>query len=272
MLELPPSIRRDPEGLKAVLSRLVEGVCACLDDHCVGVYLQGSIATDGFDDHSDVDFFVAVRDELSSATRARLNAFHAELFGHPCYWARHLEGSYATLDDLATLPPPRRKLWYLDHGATTLSRSDHDHFLAVLWTLRERGVTLVGPPPDTLVPVIPPERLMDETRDTMRWWGQRILDDPTEMTQLWYAAFAVMNYCRMAHTLVTGEVQSKRHGVAWAREAMRPNAGEDADWPALIELAQSARREPWDRLLAEADAELLEQTKAFVRDVLARWT
>ena len=51
--------------LNCVLRGLVEDVRVALGEAFVGAYLQGSFAVGDFDQHSDVDFVIAVRDELT---------------------------------------------------------------------------------------------------------------------------------------------------------------------------------------------------------------
>jgi hypothetical protein len=254
--------RRDPEGLRDVLTRLVAGARDVLGDEFVGAYLQGSLAAGDFENLSDVDFIVAVREDVSEDTMLVLQDFHRSLFDHPSYWAWHLEGSYVPLDALATLPPPHRKLLYIDHGATSFERSDHDHYLAVLWILRERGVTLAGPPARTLIPPIPEGALEAEVRRTMLDWGAELLAMPDEEIQRWLQSFAVLTYCRMAHTLETGEVRSKRAGRAWAKGVL------DGRWHGVIDRAWKGRVKTSEGPQRPADPDAVLEMRAFVRHVL----
>jgi predicted nucleotidyltransferase len=50
--------------LNAVLQELVESVQAALGNSFVAACLQGSFALGDFDRHSDVDFIVAIEEEL----------------------------------------------------------------------------------------------------------------------------------------------------------------------------------------------------------------
>ncbi len=257
--------RRDPSGLKDVLRRLVAGMRECLGELHVGTYLQGSQATGDFDESSDVDFLVVVDAEVPRCTVDRLQEFHRSLYEHPSYWGQHLEGSYVPKDALKKLPPPRQQLLYLDHGHTTFQMSDHDHFLAVLWLLREKGVVLDGPKTKGLVSFIPADALRDETRQTMEWWANLVLSNPKEMTQRWYQAFTVLNYCRMAVTFCTGEVNSKRHGVQWAKDSM------DTKWHGFIDRAVTQRTRSRTELMSSAEPQVLLETKEFIQYVLAEF-
>ena len=135
----------------------------------------------------------------------------------------------------------------------------------VLWLLREKGVVLDGPNPKILVSFIPADALRDETRNTMKWWADLILSNPKEMIPRWYQAFAVLNYCRMAATFCTGEVNSKRYGVQWAKNLMNPK------WHGLIDRAVIQRTRSRTELMRSAEPQVLLDTKEFIRYVLAKF-
>jgi predicted nucleotidyltransferase len=140
--------------LNLVLREFVTRAQNVLADNFIGVYLQGSFATGDFDMHSDVDFLVIIEEDISAADLPALQALHEEMFNLRSPWAQHLEGSYVPKDALRHLPSPPREFLYLDNGSRELVRSNHDDSLVVYWVLRQRGITLVGPEPHTLVSVV----------------------------------------------------------------------------------------------------------------------
>src|SRR3712207_1853494 len=145
--------------LNSVLEELVTGVQVALEGAFVGAYLQGSFAVGDFDRHSDVDFIVAVSEELSDRQVAALQAVHERVYGLRSEWAEHLEGSYFPAALLRDCRQRAKPLWYLDHGSRSLVRSDHCNTLVVRWVVRERGIPLAGPDPSTLVDPIPVDAL-----------------------------------------------------------------------------------------------------------------
>jgi predicted nucleotidyltransferase len=52
------------QELNKVLEKLVSGIEDSLADILLGVYLQESFALGDFDEHSDVDFIVVIKDSL----------------------------------------------------------------------------------------------------------------------------------------------------------------------------------------------------------------
>jgi hypothetical protein len=187
--------------LNAVLQELVESVRAALGNRFVAACLQGSFAVGDFDRHSDVDFIVAIEDELSDAQVRALQAKHERIYDLDCPWAQHLEGSYFPTRILKDYSQRGKPLWYLDHGSRSLVRSDHCNTVVVRWVVREHGVALAGPRPKTLVDPIPVEALRQEIVDTIRDWGQEILAETERFNNRFYQTFIVLSYCRMLHDI-----------------------------------------------------------------------
>lgn len=125
--------------LNQVLRELVSRIIDVLEGDFVGAYLQGSFAIGDFDQHSDVDFIVVLKGELSTLQVDRLQVLHDRIYMLEPEWAKHLEGSYFPREVLRDPSMSGRELWYLDHGARSLIRSDHCNTILVRWILRERG-------------------------------------------------------------------------------------------------------------------------------------
>jgi hypothetical protein len=249
--------------LRSVLQGFAATVQTTLADAFVGMYLQGSFAVGDFDRHSDVDFIVVVRDELSDDHIAALQAVHDRIYGQPSEWARHLEGSYFPTAILRRVDRCSTPLWFLDHGSRSLIRSDHCNTLVVRSVLRERGLTLAGPAPKTLIDPIPVDALRREMRETICDWGGDILEDPELFRNRFYQGFIVLNYCRMLHDLREGHPGSKRAGATWAK------ANLDSAWSGLIDRAWNTRPDPAVSVRQPADAADFESTLQFVKLIMS---
>jgi len=283
------STAREPTpfgGLNAVLAHLTNSVQAILSDNLVGLYLQGSFAVGDADEMSDCDFMVAIAHDLTAGDRAELQAMHAAIHDLPNEpWRHRLEGSYAPVDilrrqsDQPRDPPdePRGPDWgdpsmsgapprfypfvYLDHGAGVLVRSEHDNSQVVRWSLREKGVVLVGPDPRTLIDPVTPEMLRTEVRATM---DLALALDLQPMSMKAWQSFWVGLYCRMLHTMATGQVWSKKTSAAWAQQHLGP------DWGPLIARAQAIKEGDRAVAMEPADPAEVAATRAFVRHVIER--
>jgi len=248
--------------LNTVLRDLVDSVQEVLSANFVGAYLQGSFAVGDFDAHSDCDFIVVAEEELTDDEVAALQSAHERIYGLDIAWAQHLEGSYFPKSVLRNYDRSGGQLWYLDHGSRLLERSNHCNTVLVRWVVREKGVILKGPPPETLVAPIPVYVLRQEIMATVRDWGRDILADPGCYNNRFYQAFIVLNYCRMLHDLITGRPGSKRAGAEWARANLDPR------WTALIDRAWGGRPNPAVSVRQSADLEDFQATLEFVQYIM----
>ncbi|MFW5713404.1 MAG: aminoglycoside adenylyltransferase domain-containing protein [Brevefilum sp.] len=250
------------QALKSVLTELIDGIQMVLKENFLGAYLGGSFAHGGWDAYSDVDFVVVIDRDLLPGEFEPLRVVHAGVFTMECYYARHLEGAYFPKEILGNLNKTDEPLWYLDNGSLNFERSTHDNTLVNRWVLREKGVILAGPDPKTWIPPIPEDLLKAEIHDTMREWGQEILTGAYKLDNRWAQKFAVLSYCRMLQSLVTGEVGSKPAGAAWGKKALDPR------WQLLIDDALSARENQYAKYYQPADPDKVQQTLAFIRYAL----
>lgn len=248
--------------LDRILSPLVFGMHTILGEKFLGAYLGGSFAHGGWDTYSDVDFDVVISTDLTPTELADLKVLHARIYVMESYWARHLEGAYFPKHILRDLESTDQAIWYLDNGSLNFERSVHDNTLVNRWVLRENGVALAGPDPKTWIPHIPEEMLKTEVRQTMVDWGTEILEGIYKLDNRWAQPFAVLMYCRMLHTLATGEVRSKPAGAAWAKATLDPT------WRNLIDHALNTRPEQHDQYYLPSDPEKVRLTHAFIEYAL----
>jgi hypothetical protein len=248
--------------LNKVLSALVSRIRAILENEFLGAYLQGSFAIGDFDLDSDVDFIVAIKDEISRHQVDALQRMHNQIYQLESKWAQHLEGSYFPKELLRRQSDHDLQLWYLDNGARSLIRSNHCNTLVVRWTVREKGVTLAGPSPNVLVDPISKKQLRGEIYETITNWGQEIINGPAPFNDRFYQGFIVLNYCRMLHDLRTGKIGSKREGADWAKNALDPS------WSDLIDRAWTNRPNPAQKVRQPADPQDFDRTLRFVEYIM----
>ncbi|MFO8036639.1 MAG: DUF4111 domain-containing protein [Anaerolineales bacterium] len=250
--------------LNGVLREFTLRIQNILQSNFIGAYLQGSFAVGGFDQHSDVDFIVATDERLSSHEVDALQVLHDRIYHLDSEWAKHLEGSYFPKEILRDYTKEGMDLWYLDHGARSLIRSDHCNTILVRWVVRDMGVPLAGPAPKELVDPIPTERLREDIYQTLMEWGQQILDDPSPYENRFYQGFIVLNYCRMLHDLHQGVPGSKQDGAAWAKQNLDPA------WSPLIEAAWTCRPDPAKQVQQPPDPQAFKKILKFVQHIMIK--
>ena len=211
-------VRPDPTPypeLNALLIELTHRAHAVLGPAFVGAYLQGSFALGDADLASDCDFLIPVDGPLTAAQDAGLRRLHAELPTREGHWSTELEGSYPDRGELRTLSAVGREWLYVDRGHREMEWSTHCNTEVARWILRERGITLVGPEPRSLVDEVPAAALRARMREEILRFLPS-LPTWTSFDTAWTQRYAVATYCRMLHTLDSGQVTSKRATLQWA--------------------------------------------------------
>jgi len=251
--------------LRLVLETLVGGVQDAVKANFVGLYLVGSLAIGDFDHDSDIDFLVVTNQELTDAQVQSLQAMHLGLHGLGYYPAQHLEGSYIPSDLLNRADcVGTQTLWYIDNGSTVFERSVHDNQWHVRWILRERGITLSGPDPKTLVQPVLAKTLLGEMLISVEKLRSDFVAEigkpPGWFNTRFAQSFTVLTCCRMLDTLRNGAVSSKLAAVEWAERSL------DAGWHKLIRQAWAEREGVrfGVKVRQLADTERLEETSRFI--------
>ena len=164
---------------------------------------------------------------------------HARIAARDTHWATQLEVSYIPRRALRRRDPGDCLHPHLDRGrGETLRLREHDSdWVVQRHVLRERGLTLAGPDPRTLIEHVSPDDLRRAMHDLL-WWPAEILYDPARIGTRGYQSYLVLTMCRILYTLRHGAVVSKRAAADWAQETL------GARWSPLIERAWAGRREP----------------------------
>jgi hypothetical protein len=207
--------------LDAVLAEITVRAREALGGSFVGAYVEGSFALGAGDLASDVDVFVVVDGPVTDGAREGLAALHRELPARDGFWNKHVEGSYPPLADLRDPQAMGRPWLFVDHGDDTLAPAPHGNDPVHRWVLRERGLTLAGPPPASFVAPVSAEDLRGEMRRELPEL-RGLLDAWLNYDIAWCQRYLVINFCRELFTLVTGTVDSKRAALDWARDALDP--------------------------------------------------
>lgn len=249
--------------LNRILQELVNAICMILGNDFIGAYLQGSFAVGDFDLHSDVDFVVVVQRDLTAHQVDALQNMHEHIHDSNSRWAKHLEGSYFPKDIIHATPHNDDTLWFLNNGGCRLVRSDHCNTNLVRFVMREQGITLAGPSPETLIDPVPPDILRREIYKVMKEWGQEIVDNP-EYNNRFYQAYAVLNYCRMLHDLHRGQAGSKLAGAEWI---IYNRLAEE--WVGLIDRSWTRRCNPANWVGLPADQGDSKATFEFIRHIIS---
>lgn len=220
-----------------LLNRLLPETQALLGDRFVGMYLHGSLALGDFDpDRSDIDFVVVTDGDPPPACVAGLEQMHASIALSALKWRTNYEGSYIPRQYVR-----RHDLEHSMHPAVRVDGSFGIDRHGAEWIIqrhvtREKGLTLAGPDPKTLIDPVSPNELRQAVKGLLlEWWAPQV-QDPQRLQSSEYQAYAVLTMCRAYYTLEHGTVVSKPVAARWAMNA--PVVGQ---WAPLIEQALAWR-------------------------------
>ena len=249
--------------LDQLLAEMLGHWTRILREDLVGAYVQGSFALGGGDEHSDCDWIVATRRTLTEQQVTQLRHLHDEIPTREGHWPHDLEGSYAPLAELASVDDLGRRWLFNDHGHRTLEWDDHCNRGYTRWILREHGITLSGPRPQTFVAAVPPSQLRREAASSL----PTLLDDLATWIDIdtiaWGQRYAVVVACRILYTLHTAEVATKHGALEWALRTLEPQ------WQPLLGQVRDERRLGWDPARGPRPGEAA-AARSFVAHVVAR--
>lgn len=257
--------------VNVVLHELLASVQSILGNHFIGMYLYGSLASGDFDRDSDVDYLVVTDNELSDELFSALHEMHTSIAMIDSWCATQLEGSYVPQGALRRYDPVHALHLHIDRGRgeqlkvmqidnAALSRAWWGGWVLLRQVVREKGITLAGPAPQTLIDPISPDDLRQAALAIFHGWTKQILDDPAEITSRGYQSYTVLTLCRILYTLEHGTLVSKPVAAKWAQEMLDPR------WRPLIERAWVGRQNP--DLKAQPDE--IHKTLEFIHCTLER--
>jgi len=219
-----------PPDVKDLIDAFVASARAALGGNLVGVYLRGSLALGDFrPDSSDVDLLAVTNRPVCQSEAEALFDLDARLAEMANPYARRYEVVFVDRATLRRFELGQRCLG-LGQGERLHWTTQRENWILERWAVREHGVSLLGPPPDTLIDPIGQDELMAAVRRELSSWREwaEDADDPDWSLHLGHKAYVVETTCRMLHTLSTGELASKLRATAWAIETL------PEPWPALV--------------------------------------
>jgi Domain of unknown function (DUF4111) len=226
--------------VNALLHVLLQRLQTILGDRLVGMYLDGSLTGDAFDQASDIDFIVVTTDEVAEDLFSALQTMHDQIAAIDSPWAIQLEGSYISQHALRRYDPAHATHPNIERGKGERLKMVHHDAAWVIhrYIVRERGIRLAGPPPHTLIDPVSPADLRYAMLSMLPEWAARILHEPEQLKYRGYQSYVVLSLCRVLATLHSGTVVSKLAAARWAQDTL----GER--WVPLIERALVGRHDP----------------------------
>jgi predicted nucleotidyltransferase len=199
----------------SLVAELSTAIRHALGADLVGLYLFGSLVLGDFHpDRSDIDLLAAVERPIPDRHLDRLHRLHSDFVrAHPT-WEDRVETAYISRDVLRQFRERPGEVVRISPGEPLHRVMTSPHWLMDLYTVRERGLVLYGPPADELLPPIPTAQFVEAARENLRDWRDWIGESTRESFQ----AHAVLSICRNLYACLEGAQTSKLQGARWAGE------------------------------------------------------
>ena len=213
--------------INQLLDSLLSQIQAILGKKLVGVYLYGSLVTGDFDTEiSDIDVLAALSSEIDEKEFTQLQKMHTDFANHHKEWENRIEVRYLSLLALKTFKVQSSPIASIDPGEPFHIREVGKHWLMNWYVVREKGVTLFGPSPKSIIEPISKEEFIESVKDHTKSWGEWINDMHTRPAQ----AYAILTLCRALYSYTYGEQVSKKKAAEWAQTEL-------PEWSSLIQNA-----------------------------------
>ena len=219
-------------AVDAVLVAIREAIVAVTGSSLVGLYLFGSLATGDFDAGvSDIDLLAALADAPSERLASRLRRMHLDLAQANPEWHDRIEVIYISRHGLATCRTEATTIAVISSGEPFEVIEAGRDWILNWYAAREDGLSLVGPPVDSLIPPIPSAEYIEQVRRYLVGFTNRISEDAAPGSQ----AYAILTMCRGLYAIRFDERLSKRAAASWAQQ-------EFPQWADLIRRALDWRQ------------------------------
>jgi predicted nucleotidyltransferase len=252
-------VTQDTE-IEALLGRLTDEIRQSLNGSLVGLYVYGSLVTGDFDkDRSDIDLLAVIEAGLDGETFDCLEMMHARIVeDHPA-WEDRIEVAYVPASALWNFSTHTGRIAVISPGEPFHFKAAGKDWLINWYMVREVGVTLCGPPPQTVVPEISQCEFVEAVREQAEAWKEWVYRMRTPGAQ----SYAVLTLCRALYTYTHGRQASKRQAASWAQTYL-------PQWAPLIQESSLWLNEGHDEETRYEPG--LQEAVRFVHDVADRIT
>jgi hypothetical protein len=166
------------------------------------------------------------------ALHAMLKAFTVQ---YP-QWNDRLELIFAPRRLLQTFNTEPGTIAITSPGEPFHYRETNRDWILNWYMIREKGQTLTGPPPDTVIAPITFDEFSEVVRGHLRWWEMWL--ETSEGANRGSQAYAILTMCRALYTLQMHDQASKSAAAHWAAERY-------PEWAWLIHDALVWRKAMW---------------------------
>jgi hypothetical protein len=230
---------RIPEPIRPLLQDYLGLLNDRVPDLIDACYLHGSIALNAFNDRwSDIDFITVLQHRPTADELTRLRSIHRTITTKYPRWK--LDGSYLQWQDLGRLPDTIAPSPYVAEGIFH-PQGYRDVSLVTWWTLKHKGIVLLGSSPRSLTFTVSWDELVSRMHDNLNSYWLSWTRSPTRLPQLFTdygIQWSVLGVLRLWYTFCEGDIVSKTDAGRYALNRL------PARWHRLIQAAIDLRENP----------------------------
>jgi predicted nucleotidyltransferase len=216
------------------LDELLSRMQAILGKKLVGLYLFGSLVWGDFDYAiSDIDLLAAIAADLDDQEFAQLDKLHHDLAKAYPEWEGRLEIAYISTQALQTFKTQTSPIAIISPGEPFHVKEAGNDWLINWYIVQERGLTLYGPAPTSIIAHISKEEFIQWVRVQAEEWREYIIYAQHSRP---YQAYSILTMCRALYASKTGQQVSKKQAALWTQQHFPA-------WSAQIEKALKWRED-----------------------------
>lgn len=205
------------EDINQLLDELLKNVQEIFGEKLVGLYLYGSLVWGDFDHNiSDIDLLAALTFDVTEEDVQRLKKMHADFANLHKKWADRIEVQYLSLHALKTFKSEESLVACISPGEPFHTKMIGRHWLMNWYMVQEKGITLFGPSPSTIIDPISKEDFIQSVKEHAANWTEWVKDMKNKKAQ----AYAILTLCRAFYAYKNGEQTSKKQAANWVMKEL----------------------------------------------------
>ena len=244
-----------------MLTKLLDGIRQTLGAKLVGLYLDGSLVIGDYDPQiSDIDLVAAVSSHIDDSEFANLLRFHTEFVTNNPEWDERVEVCYITVDALSKVKSETSSIVNISPGEPLHRKESSKEWISNWYLTREKGVTLFGPSPKSMIEPISKDEFIESIKNHVRSWDKWLLNIPKNS---FAQSYAILTLCRALYTYKNGEQVSKKQAALWAQKEL-------PEWFDTIENAliwrNGSKHSPPDKVAFTKTSQFVKTVRGIILD------
>lgn len=222
-------------AVNTIISELLYEIRKILKEKLVGLYLDGSLVIGDFDiQQSDIDLVAAISVEINDDEFDKLKAMHGLFVKNNPTWDDRIEVCYITTEALSRVKSSTSSIVNISPGEPFHRLEFSKEWIMNWYLTREKGVTLFGPSPKTIIEPISKADFIQSVKNHALSWDKWVRNMPKNS----YAqSYARLSLCRVLYSYRNGDQVSKEQAAKWVLNEL-------PEWSNIINEALVWRKGP----------------------------